>query len=136
MPEKWEMKSKNMQRPQYDKNSMQVRGREYYITLAGTSIRDEILGIFFYQDDNTNFYFLAERQKWTKTPTSKNIGEVNDTETYAIRRLWCGDVKCVRKKESISEISKNTARKNILEGMMLMEERCGSPPKGVFIQHE
>jgi hypothetical protein len=125
------------QRPtlSYDKAKMQVSGKGFFIALAGQRTRDELHKIFFYQDDHINFYFFAERERWVRVPGPNSVGEVEDTEIYAISGMWRADLGLVARKD-IAEDAKVIARENVLAGLMLMEEYCYKPPKKVLIRYE
>ena len=114
----------------YDKESKQVTGRRFRIRCVGEKSYQDILAIFLYQDDDVDFYFLAERMRWIEAPSEPTKRKLIDTREYNVIRLWCVDDSCVNIKENISYSIKEAAKKNILSGLMLMEE-CGSPPNSV-----
>jgi hypothetical protein len=92
--------------------------------------------MFLYRDDRVEFYFAAVREKWVRFPTADKAGESIDTEAYDIRRLWCIDASCIDQKAGIEPKAKERAKKNILAGMMHMEEYLRKPPKKVIISND
>jgi hypothetical protein len=117
--------------PSYNKATYEVTGEGYRIRQVGEKSGENLWGIFLYQDQNIKFYFLAERCVWVQ------LGRrTHDTENYVVNRLWCRDESCVDTYRDISDDLKRVAKKNILQGMMLMEGLLEKrPPKDVNFSH-
>jgi hypothetical protein len=127
------------QRISYDKKNRRVEGGTYSITFAGRQANEYLTEMFFYEDANTRFYFLARRKVWTRSPglpSAPRTGKTFDTETYTIVRLWGRESVCVHQRDDIPDDFKGIAKGNILEGMMLMEGYEQRPPKRVEIKAE
>ena len=128
-------KSQDALLPSYDKKKRRVTGHGYSIQWMTRIASDEIRSIFRYEDERTKFYFDAERWEWVVPAGTKGTSSSFDTETYKIVSLWDQEPRSPRKIK-LSEDSKEIARKNILAGMMLMEEGIDKPPKKVVIAGE
>lgn len=116
----------------YDATNRQVNGPGFSIKLAGQWVHEDIREIFRYEDSNIDFYFDARRTKWAQLPGKERPGRIVDTETYEISSMWCVDSGCVYQKKDIPEDLKDAARKNVLDGLMLMEGYSRKRPKRVF----
>lgn len=119
--------------PYYDKPQKTVFGKGYSIKFYTRHvIDDEIEDIFFYEDQNINFYFFAERKKWA-ADRSSSPNTFIDTEVYRIEQLWCEKPSRTFRK-NVPESFKATTRANIAEGMMVMEGEDYKPPTRVIFE--
>jgi hypothetical protein len=115
----------------YDKDKKQVNGPDFQISYVGERPLEEIYAIFYYKDNEVDFYFAAERLKWVEASERPTGRDIIDTKKYVIERMWCVDMGCVHTKDNLPDAVKKRAKCNILSGLKLMQERSNSPPDEV-----
>jgi len=114
--------------PQYRPETTEVQGKGYTIRKRGGEKVPPFADIFFYIDDNINFYFRAARQE-----KGEEVGELIDNDEYVIDSLWKSDETLQYPKGNLNEQHQITALKNIVDGLHYMWVGSKPPPTWVRV---
>ena len=115
--------------PQYRPETSEVKGGNYMIRRRSAERVPPFADIFFYIDDDVNFYFRASR--FIK---GDEVGELIDNDEYIIDSLWKSDETLMYPKGNLDEAHQIQALKNIVDGLHYMWVGSKPPPKWVRVQ--
>jgi hypothetical protein len=104
----------------YDSEDYTYHGDGFLIQERGSD--QDLNTIFYYKDQNVDFYFAASRFEIINQDTYKS----RDTMEYNIKRMWGENVGVVHNK-NIADEHKKIARKNILENLIKVPLRFNPP---------
>lgn len=115
--------------PEYRAETSEVRGNGYIIRKRGAELKPPFADIFYYADDELNFFFRASRFTMGKTD-----GEFVDNDEYVIDSLWKNDETLQYGKPNMEESAQIQALDNIVDGLHYMWSGSKPPPTWVRVK--
>lgn len=115
--------------PIYKPEISEVSGNGYTISKRGAELSPPFADIFYYSDDDINFFFRASRFE-----IGDNDGEFIDNDEYVIDSLWKSNETLQYDKTNLDESAQIRALDNIVDGLHYMWSGSKPPPKWVRVQ--